>query len=237
MAKFTPLIGSITGKIGGMVIGRNRTVRLFVKAANRTPHAFKTIFAQLAAAWPFGEVEAKSLIMKSPGVANGVKIVTRSSGVLYNLIPDTPSSAGTSTIVNNAKYGPMPDRLLDLPGEFAELVQRGLLSYSALVSDTRALLTTPVETIASAYFENPRVCSVLLKLDDINHGAPAPMRALALADMTLNGPIWQFEVASLTADTKYLVVFSTLATIISTGQPIMLGHTAAYVHTAPVFTP
>jgi len=85
MAKFTALIGTVTGKIGGLVVGANRTVRMFTKAANRTPSAVKTIFSQLAGAWPTGEMAAKQLIMKSPGVSNGVMMLTRGTYQIYNL--------------------------------------------------------------------------------------------------------------------------------------------------------
>lgn len=233
MAKFTPLIGSITGKIGGMVIGSNRTVRMFVKAANRTPTAFKTIFAQLAGAWPLSEVEAKTLVMKSPGVANGVKIVTRSSGMLYKLMPATPGSPGDNNVQNCVKYGPMPDRMVNLPGEFGELVQRGLLAYSPSMGDVAVTLRTPLATIDAAYFENPRVATVVLNLADVLSGTQMPTRGIRLYDLQPVGENWEFALDGLTANTEYLVAFSTFATIISSGQPIVLGHTAGYFYTAP----
>ena len=237
MAKFTPLIGTVTGKIGGLVIGHNRTVRQFKKTPNRAPVTFKTIFAHLAASWPRGEVAAKTIVMRSPGVANGVKFMTRASGILHNLIPISPASPGNSTVLNGTKYGPMPDRLVDLPGEFGEQIQRGRLAYVAAVEDVRVTMRTPEATIDGAYFTNPRVAVIVLKVEDIKAKTHDPFKALAMSDLALNAGNWEFQIDGLAITTDYLAIFSTIATLNATGQTILLDHTAAFFQTNPQMLP
>jgi len=230
MAKFTPLIGTVTGKIGGLVVGANRTVRMFTKAANRTPAAVKTIFSELAGAWPTGEMAAKQLIMKSPGVSNGVMILTRGTYQVYNRLGLDIHAGGVesaSHIVNGVRYGTLPDRLVNLPGEFGEDIVRFPLVYQATVNTIAYRIDKTL--IPQAIYSNPRIVLITLSVPDIQAGATTPQTPLTVTPLyepptepTLFGV--ELPINSSSGHDSF-ALFSTVATITATGKDLNLGNT------------
>jgi len=230
MAKFTPLIGTVTGKIGGLVVGANRTVRMFTKAANRTPAAVKTIFSQLSGAWPSGQMAAKQLIMKSPGVSNGVAILTRATYQLYNLLGLDIHAGGVpsaANVINGVKFGTLPERLFNLPGEFGEDIVRFPLVYQA--TDNSIAFRIARSLIPPDVYSNPRIVLVTLSVPDILAGATTPQTPLTVTPLYEAPEDPNLFGVELPIDTNSghdsFALFSTVATITSTGKDTNLGNT------------
>jgi len=230
MAKFTPLIGTVTGKIGGLVVGANRTVRMFTKAANRTPEPVKTIFSQLAAAWPSGEMAAKQIIMKSPGVSNGVAILTRSTYQIYNLLGLDIHAGGVSSasqVLNGVKYGTLPGRLFNLPGEFGEDIVRFPLVYQTTVNSIAYRIERSL--IPPEVYSNPRIVLVTLSVPDIQAGVTTiqtPLTVTPLYEPPTEPTLFGFELP-INTNSGYdsIALLSTVATITATGKDMNLGNT------------
>jgi len=230
MAKFTPLIGTVTGKIGGLVVGANHTVRMFTKAANRTPAAVKTIFSQLSGAWPSGQMAAKQLIMKSPGVSNGVAILTRGTYQVYNLLGLDIHAGGVpsaANVINGIKFGTLPERLFNLPGEFGEDIVRFPLVYQATVNTIAYRIDKTL--IPQAIYSNPRIVLITLSVPDIQAGATTPQTPLTVTPLyepptepTLFGV--ELPINSSSGHDSF-ALFSTVATITATGKDLNLGNT------------
>jgi hypothetical protein len=117
MGKFVPLIGTLTGKVGAMVIDKTGRTRLHAPGPNRTPIGVKNAFSVMAKSWPFSSTEYKSLVSDAPGVARGIGYLTGRAYRAYELAPVVVEGIDV-----DAK-GIVPYRLSNLPGEFGEGIQ------------------------------------------------------------------------------------------------------------------
>ena len=117
MGKFTPLIGTLSGKIGAMVIDKTGRTRLHAPGPNRTPIGVKNAFAVLAKSWPYSTTAYKGLVSDAPGVARGIGYLTGRAYRAYQLAAVVAGEIG----VDGA--GITPYRLSNLPGEFGEGIQ------------------------------------------------------------------------------------------------------------------
>jgi hypothetical protein len=117
MGKFTPLIGTLSGKIGAMVIDKTGRTRLHAPGPNRTPQGVKNAFAVLAKSWPYSTTGYKALVSDAPGVARGIGYLTGRAYRAYQLAAVVADEIG----VDGA--GITPYRLSNLSGEFGEGIQ------------------------------------------------------------------------------------------------------------------
>ena len=114
MGSFTPLIGTLRGKIGAIVIDKTGRTRLHAPGPNRTPAGVKNAFSVLAKSWPYSTVAYKSLVSDAPSVARGIGFLTGRAYRAYELA----AKVADESQVDGA--GIIPYRLSNLPGEFGE---------------------------------------------------------------------------------------------------------------------
>jgi len=114
MGQFVPLIGTLRGKIGAMVVDKTGRTRLHSPGPNRTPIGVKNAFKVLARSWPYSSVAFKSMVSDAPGIARGIGFLT---GRAYRAYQWAPKVAKELAVDDK---GIVPYRLSNLPGEFGE---------------------------------------------------------------------------------------------------------------------
>jgi hypothetical protein len=227
MGQFVPLIGTLRGKVGAMVIDKTGRTRLHAPGPNRTPQGVKNAFSVLAKSWPFSTSDYKSMVSDAPSVARGIGYLTGRAYRAYQLAAKVAPETGI-----DAK-GILPYRLSNLPGEFGEGIQLSPFTVAMTIGAGGLEVAATFETLPVVQ-DNSWEMAVLI-LDSAGLVAGTIGAGLAGAAMFAGTPVTSTVTATDTRLTTggtvgLYVVFVAIAAIDAvTALPICLGYCSGVV--------
>ena len=227
MGQFIPLIGTLRGKVGAMVIDKSGRTRLHAPGPNRTPAGVKNAFSVLAKSWPYSSTEFKNLVSNAPSVARGIGYLTGRAYRAYQLAP-----AGVASIqVDGA--GIVPYRLSNLPGEFGEGQQLAPFTPSFTVAAGGLSIACVFGVLPTVQSDSWQMAVLILKATDTIAGTIAPGVPGAVlvdadaASVTVTGVDDRLTTSSPVG--FYVVFFAVIAASEETGLPVCHGFCSGLV--------
>jgi len=186
MAKQIPMTCKLQGKVGGLIYAKNGNVRVSNPGANRTPAAFKRLFSLLAQSWPYGSTEFKNLVQNSPGVYNGVSVLTAATAGVYAFLTGTAANLSAAAQVMK---GILPDRLENLPGDFGEDIIRpaiGSITVTGQVagSNFNTRLTVAFNEFIVSDYEDHRAAAFQCLRDNVINETDVPINLVGIRMFT-----------------------------------------------------
>lgn len=227
MGQFVPLIGTLRGKIGAMVVDKSGRTRLHAPGPNRTPIGVKNAFSVLAKSWPYSSTEYKDLVSNAPSVARGIGYLTGRAYRAYQLAPTAVAS------VQVDGQGIVPYRLSNLPGEFGEGQQLAPFTPVLSVTAGGVSIACTFTTLPEVQADSWQMAVLILKntatvagtIDDQTPGAVLIDADAAVA--TVTGVDDRLDTGG---DTGFYTVFAAIiAASDETGLPVCHGFCSGVV--------
>lgn len=220
MGTFVPLIGTLRGKIGAIVIDKTGRTRLHAPGPNRTPALVKKAFSVLAKQWPFSSTVYKGVVSNAPNVSKGIGYLT---GRAYRAAAIAAEVADAMT--TDAK-GILPYRLSNLQGEFGEGIQLSPCVWGAEIAAGGTEIHATFDASVTIQAASARLAILLVSCEQMALGlTDNALAGVIVATPTDTNPVFTYDDTRLTTASTpgtYAIFCALYANDAVTLEPIVL---------------